>query len=303
MRHLLLPIQLTILFLILNGCAPATKNQMIKQGQSPLSAEQLFTLIVGNSLYLESDNFDATLYFFKNGAFSASDRFNNKDSGKWDISSEDQFCLKFKVWYYGDMKCYSVFHNQTPDSLIFFTENGARFYSAKFIASDPKKLAKQLPKSSKKEFLRKSLAETDQHSNVSDSEQVLPAAISPSIVDNQKKDVSIAHLARNCPDCNLANANLSKAQLVGANLAGANLSGADLSGANLRRANLTGANLSGAKLTTTNLSGASLIDSDLSNADLSGSNLIKAKLSGSTIDGAIFTGTHLESIEGYKPAQ
>lgn len=301
MWYLILPFHLAILILFLTGCAPSTSTQLEKQGQTPLSAEQLFTLIADNSLYLESANFDATVYFSKNGAISASDRFNNRDSGKWDISSENQLCLKFRVWYYGDVKCYSVFRDQNPDSFVFFTENGARFYSAEFIASDPNNLHKQLPKSNKKEFLRKRLADqTSKSENISDSKHTAPSLTSSSSADNQEKKVSIAHLARNCPDCDLTGADLNKAQLIGANLAGANLSGANLSGANLRRANLTEANLSGAKLITANLSGANLVDCDLSNADLSGSNLIKAKLNGAILDGAVFIGAHLESIEGYK---
>ena len=302
MWHLLLPVQLTVLILLLNGCAPGTQTKLVNEGQSPLSAEQLFTLVVDNSLYLEAVNFDATLYFSENGAFSASDRLNNKDSGKWDISSENQLCLKFRVWYYGDVKCYSVFPDKQPDSYLFFTENGARFYSAKFMGSDPKNLAKQLPKTKKKAFLRKRLAQAGQGENIADSKQISSSS-PPLTADNHEKKVPIANLARNCPDCNLAGVNLSKAQLVGANLAGANLSGADLSGANLRRANMTGADLSGAKLITTNLSGASLVNSNLSNADLSGSNLIKAKLNGAVLDGAVFIGAHLESIEGYKQVQ
>lgn len=294
-------IQLVVLVIFLSGCSPGTQSHLIKNGQSPLTAEQLFTTVSGNSLHLEAIDFDATLYFQKDGAFSAVDRLKNRDTGKWDISSENELCLQFRVWYYGDLKCYSVFRDQKPDSFIFFTENGARYYSAEYIASDPQNLKKQLRKTDKKQFVRKNLAQENQQANASNSTPSSPhLSSSASPPAETLKTPDIAHLARNCPDCNLAGANLKRAQLVGANLAGADLSGADLSGANLRRADLTGANLSGANCITTNLAGAILIDSNLSGADLTNSNLIKAKLNGATVDGAVFTGAHLEGVEGYK---
>ena len=294
-------IQLVVVVIFLSGCSPGTQSHLVKNGQSPLTAEQLFATISDNSLHLEAIDFDGTLYFQNDGAFSAVDRLKNTDTGKWDISSQNELCLQFRVWYYGDLKCYSVFRDQKPDSFIFFTENGARYYSAEYIASDPQNLKKQLRKTDKKQFVRKNLAQKNQVADASNSAPSSPPlSSSASPPPETLKTPDIAHLARNCPDCNLAGANLKRAQLVGANLAGADLSGADLSGANLRRADLTGANLSGANCITTNLAGAILIDSNLSGADLTNSNLIKAKLNGATVDGAIFTGAHLEGVEGYK---
>lgn len=293
-------IQIIILILLLSSCTPGTQSHLIKKGQSPLSAERLFTIVADNSLHLEAIDFDAILYFQRNGTLSAVDRLNNMDTGNWDITNKNELCLKFRIWYYGDTKCYSVFSDQKPDSFILFTRNGAKYYSAEYIADDPYNLAEKIQKTAKNKFLRKDLAMKSPNDGGPNtiSPPPIPAPESSSSIPGKSPDV--AHLARNCPDCNLAGVNLNKAQLIGANLTGANLSGADLSGANLRRADLTGANLSGAKLIATNLAGAILIDSTLSDADLSGSNLIKAKLNGATIDGAIFTGAHLEGVEGYK---
>jgi hypothetical protein len=289
------------LLVLLNGCTPGTQSHLIKKGQLALSSEQLFATVADNSLRLEAIDFDAIVYFQKEGRLSAIDRLNNKDTGKWDITNENKLCLKFRIWYYGDTKCYSVFRDQDTDSFIFFTGNGAKYYSAEFIAADPNNLAKQIHKKSNKRFLRKDLAQKTQNdggSNTSVPSSPLPAPAPSS--PKYEKSSDIANLARDCPDCNLAGVNLTKAQLIGANLAGADLSGADLSGANLRRANLTGANLTGSKCIATNFAGAILVDSNLSNADLTGSNLIKVKLNGATVDGTIFTGAHLEGIEGYK---
>ncbi len=294
-------IQFIVLILFLNGCTPGTRNQLIEKEQYPLTAEQLFTTVADNSLHLASIDFDAILYFQQNGVLSAIDRLDNMDTGKWDITNENELCLKFRVWYYGDSKCYSVFHGQKPDSFIFFTGNGAKYYSAEYMAGDPRNLAKQIHSTGKKKFLRENLAnkaQGRQDSNYTKSPSPLPVSVPSSTQPQPAPD--IVQLARNCPGCNLAGVNLNKAHLVGANLAGANLSGANLSDANLRRANLTGADLSGAKCITTNLAGAILINSNLAGADLTGSNLIKAKLNGATIEGTIFTGAHLEGIEGYK---
>ncbi len=292
-------IQFISLILLLNSCTPETRNHLIKKGQHPLSAEQLFTTVAGNSLHLEAIDFDAVLYFQKNGALSAIDRLNNMDTGKWDITNDNELCLKFRIWYYGDSKCYSVFPDQKQDSFVFFTRNGAKYYSAEYMAADPRNLADQLHKTDKKRFVRKDLAEKSQNDNGMNSIKPSPPSI-PVISSTTEESPNLAHLARDCPDCNLAGVNLNKAQLIGANLAGADLTGADLSGANLRRANLTGANLSGARCIAANLAGAILVDSNLSDADFSGSNLIKAKLNGATINRTIFTGAHLEGIEGYK---
>jgi len=300
MQHRLLPVIIVFFAFFIGSCAPGTRKQMLKEGQHPLSAEELFSLITDNSLYLESTDFSGTVFFQSDGYLAGRDRLNNRDSGKWDISSENLLCLKFRIWYYGDTNCYSVFPDQKADSFVFFTENGARYYTAEYMTADPQHLATQIQKSKKKKFVREQLAGEAHNPDSSDSatNSITPSP-SPSI-SREEKTLTMVHLARNCPDCNLAGVDLKKARLVEANLAGADLSGADLSGANLRRANLTGANLSGAKLTTSNLSGAILVRSNLTNADLSGCNLIKANLTGATTDGAIFTGAHMESIEGYK---
>ena len=303
MLRRLFPIQFIILILFLSSCAPGTRNQLVRDGQSPISSKELFELVADNSLHLASVDFDGTFYFQKDGYLSGRDLLNNLDTGKWDISSDDLLCMKFKIWYYGDTKCYSVFRDQKPDSFIFFTENGARYYSAEYLAADPQNLAKQIHKRDKKKFLRGQLAQEVQTDNSPDSENIPPSPTSPPSFSEEDKTLTMAHLARNCPDCNLEGVDLKKARLVEANLVGANLSGADLSGANLRRANLTGANLSGAKLITTNLSGAILINCNLSNADFTGSNLIKAKLTGANFEGTNFTGAHLESTEGYELTQ
>jgi len=105
--------------LLFAGCAPVTQNQMAAKGSTPLTAKQIFDVVSGNSLYLESVDFNANIYFQPDGSISAraeSLTADDVDKGGWDINGANQLCLKFKVWYYGEMKCYSVY----PDAIKEF---------------------------------------------------------------------------------------------------------------------------------------------------------------------------------------
>ena len=298
-------IQFMLFFFLINGCTPVNQNQIIASGQVPLTARQLFDMVSNNSLHLEAIDFDATVFFNTNGTLVAIDRLKSRDVGKWDISSENQLCIKYRTWYYGDTKCYSVFPAGTGGKYTLFTENGARYCTAEFLTADPLNLSQQLGKRKGKQYLREQLAEKNASPVFStprkeQSGKTTVVSTSSKRHDKNNKRDDLIRIARNCPDCNLRGINLKDANLVGANLKGANLAGADLSGANLRRADLTGADLTGARLVATSLAGAVLIDADLSNADLSGSNLIKAKLNNAVLNGAILDGANLESAEGYR---
>jgi hypothetical protein len=295
-------IQLVLLFFSTTSCAPLNQNQMIHSGKLPLTSRQLFDTVTANSLHFEAVDFDATLFFNKDGTLAAIDRLKNRDIGKWDISSANQLCVKYRVWYYGDTKCYTVIPSGSEGKYTLFTENGARYCTAEFIESDPYNLSRQLKKSKKKKYLREKFAGPSPgfgSTSFPQENSVFQSSIAKTETAGKKRD-DLIKLARNCPDCNLQGVNLRNANLIGANLKGANLTGADLSGANLRRADLTGANLAGARLVATSLAGAVLTEADLSNADLTGSNLIKAKLNNAVLDGTILDGANLESAEGYR---
>lgn len=299
-------IQLMLLIFLVQGCAPVNQNQIIASGKIPLTSRQLFDLVSNNSLHLEAVDFDATLFFNTDGTLAAIDRLKNRDVGKWDISSENQLCIKYRTWYYGDTKCYRVFPAGTGGKYTLFTENGARYCTAEFLTADPYNLSQQLGKPKGKQYLREQFVRKNGSPvfNTSSRKEKNGKTETKNIpskrqTKNNKRD-DLIRIARNCPDCNLEGINLKDARLIGANLKGANLAGADLSGANLRRADLTGANLTGARLVATSLAGAVLIDADLSNADLTGSNLIKAKLNNAVLNGTILDGANLESAEGYR---
>lgn len=320
--------------LLLAGCAAVTQNQMIAKGSSPLTAKQIFDLVSGNTLYLEAIDFNSHLYFQPEGIVSAraeSMTGDDRDKGGWDINGENQLCLKFKVWYYGEMRCYSLFPDTGDNEYVLFHNNGAIAYTATSSTGDSARLYTP-PKSDQKEtYLREAL--TTGQSPSSPAPAAVEAAVEPagdpvylreslaagqapqeaempvasSHTDGSSPTVSDAEvehtvkaMARNCPGCNLEKSDLRQADLVGANLKGAKLKGADMSRANLRRANLEGANLSGASLLSANLPGANLRDANLTNADFTGANLIQADFTGAKTENMILTNAHLEGVKGLK---
>jgi hypothetical protein len=331
---------LSILFctLFFAGCAPVTQNQMAAKGATPLAAKQIFDLVSGNSLHMEAIDFNSHMYFQPDGKISAraeSMTADDTDTGGWDINGENQLCLKFKVWYYGEMRCYSVYPDDGKNKYALFLNNGALAYNAKSLSGDAAHLY-QAPGSTKKDtFLRESLTtgktpptpvaaavppQTPEPANktaylreslaAGQSAAAPQETETPAAVDQKNEDspavpaAEIEHTvkstAKNCPGCNLEKSDLRQADLVGANLKGANLKGADLSRANLRRANLEGANLTGAFLLNTNLPGANLKGANLTDADLTGANLTKADFTGAKTSNMILTNAHLDGVQGLK---
>lgn len=285
----------------LGGCGVSTQKQMVKKGQTPLNAESLYDLIADHSLQLTAIGFNAQLYFQKNGRMSALSFSGEKDSGKWDITTDNMLCLDFNRWYFSDLKCYSVFAGESDNTYLFFTANGARYYSAKPMTSIPQGLREQSGKEQKKSYLQLRNAGPGSDSPTTEEQQESTPArpVAPEPSKAEMKHLLIT-TARNCPACDLSGVDLSRADLIGANLAGANLAGADLSGANLRRADLTGADLRNANMKAANLPGANLSRSNLTNADLTGANLVKANLTGCATEGLILQDALLEGTTGIK---
>ena len=243
---------LLIVLLAASGCAVSRQNQLVSQGQEPLSGDTIKDLVAGKNLNLTAIDFNAQVTFSAAGKLTAVDRLNNTDTGIWFINPANMLCLVFDRWYYGDQKCYNLFDNPVGDSYIFFTANGARYYTAKVLgestAGQPDPTTAEPPNPS-----------TNLDSSAAGAPSPSPAAPSQTTATPPSKEElrrSLHKLARKCPGCDLANADLRQADLSGANLAGTNLANSDLSDANLRQANLKGANLSGANLSRADLSGA-----------------------------------------------
>ena len=245
-------------------------------------------------------DFSGTVFFDANGRLSAVDNYNQRDVGKWDLNDKNQLCLKFRLWYYGDIKCYTVFDNPTANKLTFFTTNGAAYYTAVTEPGDPVSLATQIEKDEGSRYVRRQIA-AQQGQTTSTATATAPAAPERLEITDSGQDDSrqtVQRLAGDCPGCNMAGIDLKEASLIKANLQGADLNGADLRYANLRRANLVGANLKGARLNHANLPGADLSDADLTNANLSGANLLLTNFTGAKVSGAIFTNANLEKTIG-----
>ncbi len=305
MNHTAKKTFIVLFLLFIAGCATSTVDTAVKNGASRLNVEAIYALVDNNTLHLESSDFDAHIFYASDGLLAATSQVDTNDSGHWDIKSDSTLCFKFRLWYYGDLNCYSVYQDPERDAYLLYTKNGALTYTATFSTGNSKNL--QITSRKKDaEFMRSSLNSGPKSQPMPEQTQrpALVTASSPDIVDagpaatSEEINTAVHSMALDCPGCNLKDADLRQANLVGANLKGANLQGADLSRANLRRANLEGADLSGATLLSTNLPGANLKDADLSGADLSGSNLIQADLRGATLNNSILTNTLQEGSKG-----
>lgn len=292
-------IVLCFMLLLASGCGPITSKQAVKRDSTQLDAEQIYQIVSDNSLIMSAYDFSGTLYFEQSGLLSAVDNEKMRDVGRWDLTDENQLCLKFRVWYYGDIKCYTVFDNQQADKLTFFTTNGAAYYTAMMVEGDPESLAAQIKKSSPPRSVRREIAAQQGDGSATQAETSAPSRdIKIDASSENDSGLTAKRLAGNCPGCNMEGMDLKEASLIKANLEGANLSGADLRYANLRRANLNGANLRDARLNHANLPGADLSRADLRGADLSGANLLLANFTDADVSGAIFTNANLEKTIG-----
>ncbi|MCP3890916.1 MAG: pentapeptide repeat-containing protein [Desulfobulbaceae bacterium] len=268
--------------LLITACAPATVKQFEARGKTELTKEQIRSSFSGKEIHLEAADFDANVQFGSSGKLSGTSINGSSDNGNWNVAENNLLCLKWDSWYFGDNKCYQTFKDE-DNRFIFFTQNGARYYTATVTNQSSRKTTSSRHKNKQ---------------NTSQDDFQLSSERSPTTSNSNRDPDRILRLARNCPGCNLSHINFKGAQLVGANLSGADLSGSDFSGADLRRANLTNANLSGARFIRTNLPGADLTDSNLTNADLRGSNLTRAIVHGANFTGTITKGAILNSLQG-----
>lgn len=298
-----------IALLILSGCAASSLSTAEKKGARPLNAEEIFTLVSDNTLHMVASDFDAQVFCSQDGSLSAKSIVSSVlDNGSWDIKSDDKLCIKFTVWYYGDVNCYSVYQDGETNRYLLFTSNGALAFTVTVATGNSQHLKIKAQKEKDTTFLRSSLKQNQgskpyRTAPVTSSEPVsLPDPVTVSGPGASREEIrhTVKSMAKDCPDCNLEEADLRKADLVAANLKGANLRGADLSRANLRRANLEGADLSGATLLSANMPGANLKGANLTGADFTGSNLIHADFTDAATDNIILENTLTEGVKGLK---
>ncbi len=307
MNIFLLRAVILLALLTLASCTSSV-DSAIKNGAEPLTASGIYTLVNNSTIRLITADFEADLFLQDNGKFAARGLiYGTKDTGAWDIKSDDRLCLKFSVWYYGDVNCYSVYKEAVrEDSYLLFTENGAAAYSMTVASGNVSEL--KLPANPKEEstFVRSQMknqgGSTPSYRPSAKAPAPKPAVAAAPVTGPAASDEEISHtvksMALDCPGCNLERADLRQADLIGANLKGANLAGANLSHANLRRANLEGADLSDAMLVSTNLPGANLKNTDCTSADFTGANLIHADFTGADLNKIILDKSLQEGTKG-----
>ena len=205
-------------------------------------------------------------------------------------------------WWFGKLRCFPVYLDS--NKYYLFNSSGVLVFTADHLKGDSKSLYYNT-KNSKQKFL---LAQGREKA----AQEPVPLAQTNNEIESSIDNISsggptqeelkstVKWMAKDCPNCNLAETNLSGADLIGAKLQGADLSGANLKNANLRRADLEDANLENADLSYANMPGANLQNSDLTNAVFKGANLIRANFTGAITEGATFDGALLEGAEGLK---
>lgn len=309
MKKIFIPL-LILGLLILSGCAASSLSTAEKSGATPLNAEEIFSLVNNNTLHMVASDFDAYVFCNQDGTLSAKSIINSvTDEGGWDIKSDNKLCIKFTVWYFGDLTCFSVYQEAGTNRYLLFTNNGALAFTVTVSAGNSQGIKIKTKKEKEQTFLRSSLTKTQGTTSNPPPAPVAaptpspapdPVATSGPGASSEEINHTVKSMAKDCPGCNFQGADLRKADLVGANLKGADLRGADLSRANLRRANLENADLSGATILSANMPGANLRNADLSGADLTGSNLIHADFTDATMDNTILENTLREGTKGLK---
>lgn len=300
-------ITLLLAVAVLSGCGPTNVAQLESSaGGKQLAPDEVLKLVEANTMLFSSINEDSYFFFHGSGRVFGKDIYDNKDTGKWDVTTDGELCMRLDHWWFTDLRCFTVYTNQDKYSII--NTSGVIAFTAIQYAGDSKNLyyevktpKKSLRKSAKKkqsltaEQPERQQTETDSAAiETSPPEKTIYAP--PPSPDELKSTVK--WMAKDCPGCNLAKSNLKKADLVGAKLQGANLSGANLSMANLRRADLQNANLEYSDLSFANMPGANLQNCNLRGANLKGANLIRANLTGADLDGANLEGALLEGTRG-----
>jgi hypothetical protein len=292
------------------GCGPTTVKQIEDQKNAKqLTPAEVLKLVEGNTLYFHAFQENSYYYYAPAGTLFGQDIYNNKDTGKWDVSDSGELCMKLQWWWYGDLRCFPVYGD--GQKYYMGSESGVLSYSADLLPGDHKKQYHEIKKAEKKSYRTAVRSQQPAVTPVAGPAAEPTAGQSPAqtVVEEEPRQpvppaspgelkATVKWMAKDCPGCNLAGSNLKKADLVGAKLQGADLAGADLSMANLRRADLQGANLAGANLSFANLPGADLRDSNLQQANFRGANLIKADLTGAQLEGADFAEALLEGTLG-----
>ncbi len=319
-----------VLLVSLCGCANRINlDGAIESGAKQLSADNIETVVSGNSLHMVSwdRSVEADISFQENGKLNALNSVGEKTFGRWTTDDEkNQLCMQFKYWGDGATNCFRVFKDN--DRFLLFNNDGTlantfvpeREVSYTQADTNAGVLALPPPGSNTKKISKQKRAEKSAPTAPAEPAEkggllsTLTFGVLGGGADHEKpgadqvirkefvpaeKELSQAHQqlvdSGECPGCDL-----SGIDLTGTKLKGVNLEGADLSGANLQEVNLKGANLKGANLRSARLTDAILIKADLEDADLSDANLHWADLSRANLKNANMERAYLIKAFLYK---
>ena len=91
--------------LLFSGCSGSSPAEL---GDAPLSAEEMKTVLVGNSIV--GDNWDGpyTVYFPAYGEMRGLRASHYKDSGTW-RADDDAICATWENWWGGVERCWGIY--------------------------------------------------------------------------------------------------------------------------------------------------------------------------------------------------
>ncbi|MDR9501916.1 MAG: hypothetical protein RI601_08995, partial [Desulfurivibrionaceae bacterium] len=122
-----IPLLFALLLLFsLAGCAGRINLDQARQaGARQLSADNINTLVAGNSLHMVSWSKadEADIDFSEKGTLNAINSLGEKTHGRWTTDrDQNTLCLKFKFWGDGATNCFRVFKDE--EHYLLFNNDG-----------------------------------------------------------------------------------------------------------------------------------------------------------------------------------
>jgi len=319
------------------GCAPQARvDSLRQQGKTQLAPQQALELVQGHSMNITTFGEEITLYYDASGRLFARDYDQNQDAGRWDVSEGGELCLKLGKWWFGDMRCFTVWPE--GNRFLLMRADGGLAYHATPLAANPAGLTALATQQAGAAKQRASFRQSTEEAGDVAAATAAPPPPAPSSTVAKRSSYRSAVASGETGDSDAATAatvplpavpepatlaapamssgemkstvrwlardcpgcNMENADLRGADLVAADLQGANLRGANLREANLRRAKLQGANLESAVLEQTNLPGADLRNTTLRNANLRGANLIRADLTGADLRGADLSGalLEG-----
>lgn len=116
-------------FLALTACETAEKKtakSLAESGAPPLTAEEIRSTLIGNSVYSKfrtrkSNSPAEYTGYYEDGTIRArawGSGWDDTDSGTWEATSDSQYCRSWNNWREGKRACYELY--KLDDGRVFF---------------------------------------------------------------------------------------------------------------------------------------------------------------------------------------